>query len=123
MLAELNRRQMHVGSDVVVIYQEAAASDPQMAETLRNVLACTRARDPQAHRRPRPPAPASDLTIDSALDLTLALTLPELFHLLVVERGWDHHRYERWLGDISGQPAAQRLTGASQRQTGATWRW
>jgi len=39
MLAELNRRQMQVGADVVVIYQEAAPSDPQMAETLRNVLA------------------------------------------------------------------------------------
>ena len=31
MFAELNRRQLEVGSDVVAIYQEAARSDPQMA--------------------------------------------------------------------------------------------
>ena len=98
MLAELNRRQMQAGSDVVAIYQEAAASDPQMAETLRNVLA---AREREIRKlvdalaaRLRP-----DLTVDTALDLTLALTLPELFHLLVVERGWSPARYETWLAD------------------------
>ncbi|HET7734518.1 MAG TPA: TetR/AcrR family transcriptional regulator [Nocardioidaceae bacterium] len=98
MLAELNRRQMQAGSDVVAIYQEAAASDPQMAQTLRNVLA---AREREIRKlvdtledRLRP-----DLTVDSALDLTLALTLPELFHLLVVERGWSPAGYETWLGD------------------------
>ncbi len=96
MLAELNRHQMQLGFDVVAIYQEAAASDPQMAETLRNVLA---AREREIRRlidvltpRLRP-----DLEVDSALDLTLALTLPELFQLLVVERGWSHARYETWL--------------------------
>jgi len=96
MLAELNRRQMQAGSDVVAIYQEAAASDAQMAETLRNVLA---AREREIRRlidalvpRLRP-----GLSVDSALDLTLALTLPEVYHLLVVERGWSHPRYETWL--------------------------
>ena len=98
MLAELNRRQMQVGSDVVVIYQEAAASDPQMAETLRNVLA-SREREIRKLIDALAPRLRSDLTVDSALDLTLALTMPELFHLLVVERGWSHRRYETWLGD------------------------
>lgn len=98
MLAELNRRQMQVGSDVVAIYREAAASDPQMAETLRNLLA---AREREIRRLIDVLAPRlrPDLTIDAALDLTLALTLPEVFHLLVVERGWGHTRYETWLGD------------------------
>ncbi len=98
MLAELNRRQMQAGYDVVAIYQEAAASDPQMAETLRNVLA---AREREIRKLVDALAPRlrPDLTVDSALDLTLALTLPELFHLLVVERGWGHRRYETWLGD------------------------
>ena len=98
MLAELNRRQMQVGSDVVAIYQEAAASDPQMAETLRNVLGA-REREIRKLIDALAPQLRSDLTIDAALDLTLALTLPEVFHLLVVERGWGHRRYETWLAN------------------------
>jgi len=98
MLAELNRRQMQVGYDVVAIYQEAAASDPQMAQTLRNVLA-QREREIRKLIDALAPQLRSDLTIDAALDLTLALTLPEVFHLLVVERGWGHRRYETWLAN------------------------
>lgn len=98
MLAELNRRQMQVGSDVVVIYQEAAASDPQMAETLRNVLAA-REREIRKLIDVLGPRLRSDLPVASALDITLALTLPELYHLLVVQRGWSHLRYETWLGN------------------------
>ena len=97
MLAELTRRQMQVGSDVVVIYQEAAASDPQMAETLRSVLGA-REREIRKLMVALAPRLRSDLTVDAALDLTLALTLPEVYHLLVVERGWGHLRYETWLG-------------------------
>ena len=99
MLAELNRRQMQAGSDVVAIYQEAAASDPQMAETLRNVLTA-REREIRKLIDALAPRLRSDLTVDTALDLTLALTLPELFHLLVVERGWSNLQYETWLGNI-----------------------
>lgn len=98
MFADLNRRQLQAGADVVAIYQEAAASDAQMAETLRLVLA---AREREIRRlvvalepRLRP-----DLTVETALDLTLALTIPEVFHLLVVERGWSHDRYASWLAD------------------------
>ena len=98
MLAGLTRRQMEVGSDVVVIYQEAAASDPQMAETLRNVLAA-REREIRKLIDALAPRLRSELTVDSALDLTLALTLPEVFHLLVAERGWGADRYETWLAD------------------------
>jgi AcrR family transcriptional regulator len=98
MLAELNRRQMQAGADVVAIYQEAAASDPQMAQTLRNVLA---AREREIRKLVDALAPRlrPELTVGTALDLTLALTLPELFHLLVVERGWSPSRYEAWLAD------------------------
>jgi AcrR family transcriptional regulator len=98
MLAELNCRQMQLGSDVVVIYQEAAASDPQMAETLRNVLAA-REREIRKLIDSLVPHLREDLSADSALDLTLALTLPELFHLLVAERGWSRDGYQVWLGD------------------------
>ena len=99
MLAELNRRQLQVGSDVIGIYQQAARSDPQMAETLRNVLA-SREREIRklletVVERLRP-----GLTLDAALDITLALTLPEIYQTLVVERGWSARRYEGWLADL-----------------------
>ena len=96
MLAELNRHQMQVGSDIVAIYQQAAATDPQMAETMRNALAA-RERAIRKLMATLAPRLRPDLTVDSALDITLALTLSELFHLLVVERGWSHDRYETWL--------------------------
>ena len=98
MLAELNRRQMQAGSDVVVIYQGAASSDPRMAQTMRDALAA-REREIRKLIDALAPRLRSDLTVDSALDLTLALTLPDLFHLLVVERGWGPLRYETWLAN------------------------
>jgi hypothetical protein len=82
----------------VVIYQGAAASDPQMAQTLRDVLAA-REREIRKLIDALTPRLRSDLTVDSALDLTLALTLPELYHLLVIERGWGVLRYETWLAN------------------------
>jgi hypothetical protein len=38
------------------------------------------------------------LDVDAAADLMFALTTPDLFHLLVEERGWDLDRYGRELG-------------------------
>ena len=98
MLAELNRRQMELGSDVVAIYSEAAASEPSMAETLRHVLA---AREREIRKLVDAVAPdlVKGLTPPRALDIVLALTLPELFQTLVGQRGWSPRRYERWLGD------------------------
>ncbi len=98
LLAALNRRQLDAGSDVVAIYQEAARAEPRMAETLRQVLAA-REREIRklveavvARRRTGP-------TVDEALDITLTLTLPEVYRTLVVERGWSPSRYETWLAE------------------------
>lgn len=106
MLAELNRKQLEVGSDIVAIYQEAARSDPQMAQTLRNVLAA-REREIRKlieaigrHLKP-------DLTIEHALDITLALTLPEIYHTLVAERGWSARRYQAWLATSMAEQLLQ----------------
>jgi AcrR family transcriptional regulator len=107
LLAALNRRQLDMGSDVVAIYQEAARAEPQMAETMHQVLAA-REREIRklveavvARRRTGP-------TVDEALDITLALTLPEVYRTLVVERGWSPSRYETWLAESL---AAQLLPG------------
>jgi hypothetical protein len=37
--------------------------------------------------------------LEAALDITLALTLAEVYRTLVVDRGWSGRRYETWLGD------------------------
>jgi AcrR family transcriptional regulator len=98
LLAELNRRQLEVGFDVITIYQEAARADPQMADTLRHVLA---AREREIRRLLKTTARhhRSGLTLDRALDITLALTLAEVYRTLVIERGWSARRYEGWLGE------------------------
>ncbi len=98
LLAELNRRQLEVGSDVVAIYQEAARADPRMASTLQHVLAA-REREIRKLLRTTAPHHRSGLTLDGALDITLALTLVEVYRTLVIERGWSARRYEGWLGD------------------------
>lgn len=98
MFAELTRSQLQVGYDIVAIHQEAAASDPHMAERLRHVLAA-REREIRKLIEALAPRLRSDLTVGSALDLALALTLSEIFHFLVVERGWSHVRYEKWLAN------------------------
>jgi AcrR family transcriptional regulator len=111
LLAELNRRQLEAGSDVISIYQEAARADPTMAGTLRHVLTAREReirkllRTTARHHRP-------GLTLEAALDITLALTLVEVYRTLVVDRGWSARRYQAWLGDsliaqlLEGPPPA-----------------
>ncbi len=45
---------------------------------------------------------AEGVTVDAAADTIYALMAPEVHHVLTVERGWDHDRYERWLSDSLG---------------------
>jgi AcrR family transcriptional regulator len=40
------------------------------------------------------------LTADAAADILWTLNHPNLYALLVRDRGWSPERYERWLGDI-----------------------
>ncbi len=41
----------------------------------------------------------ADLTIREAADVLWATNSPELYGLLVMDRGWSPRRYERWLAD------------------------
>jgi AcrR family transcriptional regulator len=57
----------------------------------------------------------ADLTERAAADVIHAVLSPELYRLLVVDRGWKLDRYQRWLTDLlgeqllrSGSPAATR---------------
>ncbi len=98
MFAELNRRQLEVGSDVVAIYQEAARSDPQMAAVLDGVLASREGEIRKLIRAIKPHLKAG-LSIDAALDACLALSVPEIYRTLM-EREWTPRRYQTWLGDL-----------------------
>jgi len=98
MFAELNRRQLEVGSDVVAIYQEAARSDPQMAAVLEGVLASREGEIRKLIRAIKPHLKAG-LSIDAALDACLALSVPEIYRTLM-ERDWTPRRYQTWLGDL-----------------------
>jgi AcrR family transcriptional regulator len=49
------------------------------------------------------------LDVDAAADILWTLNLSNVWHLLVVERGWPPERFERWLGDV----AASQLLGGS----------
>ena len=98
MFAELNRRQLEVGSDVVAIYQEAARSDPRMAAVLEGVLASREGEIRKLIRAIKPHLKAG-LSIDAALDACLALSVPEIYRTLM-ERDWTPRRYQTWLGDL-----------------------
>jgi AcrR family transcriptional regulator len=43
---------------------------------------------------------ATELDVASATDILWALNHPNLYTLLVGERGWSAERYEQWLGDL-----------------------
>ncbi len=43
---------------------------------------------------------APGLTVDAAADILSTLNHPNLYALLVRDRGWSPERYEQWLGDV-----------------------
>jgi AcrR family transcriptional regulator len=86
-------------SDVYRILSSASASDPAAAALLAEYQ---RARDEGQGRFARSLARAGALRQGlrerDAADLIHALMSPELYRLLVVDRGWTPERYEQWLG-------------------------
>jgi AcrR family transcriptional regulator len=85
-------------SDVYRILSSAAASDPAAAVLLADYQ---RQRDDGQGRFARALARAHalgpGLRERDAADLIHALMSPELYRLLVIDRGWSAERYERWL--------------------------
>lgn len=87
-------------SPIYRILVSASSSDPEAAAILGEL---TRQRQEGQGRVAaalakakvlRPGVGASD-----AADVIHALASPELYHLLVVDRGWSPERYERWLAE------------------------
>jgi len=98
MAAALQRRQFELMYDVIAIYQEAARVDAQIDRAQRTILA-NRERAFRRHLTSISARLTPRITVDQAVDIYLALVLPEVYRTLVLERGWTPDRYETWLGD------------------------
>jgi AcrR family transcriptional regulator len=89
--------------------QEAAASDPG---------ASTRWEKYEADRRTVISLGLRLVTGDEApaavVDAIWALASPEVYHKLVVERGWKESAYEQWLIEVATPAIADRADGASK---------
>jgi AcrR family transcriptional regulator len=100
-------------ADVYCILVSAAGSDAEAAALLADY---TRRRDTGqgqiAGLLAREEALRPDLTERHAADIIHALMSPELYRMLVIERGWTPGRYENWLAETL---AAQLLPGVSRR--------
>jgi len=94
MVANLQRRQYEQMYDVIDIYQEAARTDPDIAEDVRTIAA-NRERAFRRHLEAISAHLAVD--VDAAVAIYLALVLPEIYRTLVVERSWTPAHYESWL--------------------------
>jgi hypothetical protein len=95
-VAEVSPR--HVPIQLLV--RAAAATDPEAAgiwdqlraERLAGMTLFARALHQQGHLRP-------DVSVDQARDLLWSYNSPELYDLLVIQRGWSRKQYGRWLAD------------------------
>src|SRR2546430_3725280 len=119
--AEIARHTYDNGWDLLHALTSAARADRGMAARLRDwqrgYLSGLTA---GVHRLSVLRSIPRGLDEPTAVDITWALTSPELYRLLVVERGWDGAAYEQWLGEtligqLLGATRAARSTIAASR--------
>jgi AcrR family transcriptional regulator len=80
------------------ILVSAAATDPDAAALLTELTRQRQQGQTQfARSLARTGALRPELRERDAADIIHALTLPEVYRLLVCDRGWRPHRYEQWL--------------------------
>jgi AcrR family transcriptional regulator len=103
IVAGLAAMSVAINSRIAPIYRilvSAADSDPDAATLLSDV---TRQRQLGQGRLAtalaRSKALRPELRAGDAADVIHAVASPELYRLLVVDRGWTSERYERWLAD------------------------
>jgi AcrR family transcriptional regulator len=96
--AAIQRHQFEVMSDVVAVFTEASRGDAEIAAALAGIMA-HREQAFSAHLTGIADRLRPGLTAADALDIYVALVVPEVYHTLVRDRGWSPERYETWLGD------------------------
>jgi AcrR family transcriptional regulator len=124
LLAERNPEELLAGfasitvainarsSDVYRILLSASGSDPAAAQLLADYQHKRDQGQGQIARSlARAGALRPGLRERNAADLIHALMSPELYRLLVIDRGWPPERYEQWLANV----LADQLTSPSPR--------
>jgi AcrR family transcriptional regulator len=96
--AQMQREQFEAMYDVMTVTMEAVRTDPEIAEMLRQIMA-SRQRAFHRHIDAIAAHLAPGMTVDEGLDIYITLVLPDIYHSLVLERGWSPERYETWLAD------------------------
>jgi len=96
--ANIQRRQFEQMYDVIDIYQEAARTDPDIAQDMRTIAA-NRERAFRRHVESIASHLAPGVSVDDGVAIYLTLVLPEVYRTLVIERGWTTDRYENWLAN------------------------
>jgi AcrR family transcriptional regulator len=115
MAANIQRRQFEQMYDVIDIYQEAARTDPDIADAVGTIMA-NRERAFRRHIEAIAAHLAPGLTVDDGVDIYIALVLPEVYRTLVIERGWTADRYEAWLAEtLIAQLMPERAAAPSHR--------
>lgn len=99
LVAHWTRRQFDLGYDVITVYQEAARTEKRVASVWRHVMKERESAIIQLIDTLKG-ALRGGLTPGRALDLYVAITLPEVYRTLVTERGWSSAKYQQWLGDL-----------------------
>jgi AcrR family transcriptional regulator len=94
--AAVVRRQWETGIDLALIYAGAVASEPEIRKELEPRLAA-RERMIQTVSQKLQPALAGGLTTKEATAIISALSLPEVYRELVLDRGWTPDNFQTWL--------------------------
>lgn len=108
--ANIQRRQFEIMLDVILVFQEAARTDPDIAAATHRILA-NRERGFRTHLEAIKSHLAPGVSVDDAVALYCTLVLPEVYRSLVVERGWSPEKYEQWLGSALIHSLLRAVTG------------
>jgi AcrR family transcriptional regulator len=100
ILARNGRLILERTAPVYEVLREASAADPRVASLLELNKAQRFAGQRELLRilTDRNPLRAG-LTTQAAVDIVFAIGSPEIYRLLVVDRGWSADRFERWYAD------------------------
>src|SRR5829696_3339856 len=87
---------------VLEVVRSAAPTDPEIGALWRRIQSDFHANQRViAESLDQKDALRPDLDVDAATDILWTLNISNVWHLLVVERGWTPERFEQWFGDLA----------------------